>query len=128
MVLPKLHVSIKMPSGVVCTMFDQQSLLLKPALKKGGYTGFELSVSPSVRLSQFHFHSISLEQIDRILPNFVYAFILTRSRLGLLHIIICTLVIELWHLCKNFVQNFISAQYLENETIESEQILYVHWY
>ena len=27
-VLPKLHVSIKMPSGVVCTMFDQWLLLL----------------------------------------------------------------------------------------------------
>ena len=42
------------------------------------------------------FHSISWEQIDRISPNFIYAFILTRSALGLLPIIFCTFVPELW--------------------------------
>ena len=36
-----------------------------------------------------------LEQMDRISPNFVYAFILTRSRLGLLHVIFCFFVGEL---------------------------------
>ena len=36
--------------------------------------------------------------MDRISPNFIYAFILTRSTLGLLHIIFCTFVPELWPL------------------------------
>ena len=35
-------------------------------------------------MSNFRFHSICLEQIDIILPNFMYAFKLTRSSLGLL--------------------------------------------
>ena len=34
--------------------------------------------------------------MDRISPNFIYAFILTRSMLGLLHIICCTFVPKLW--------------------------------
>ena len=34
--------------------------------------------------------------MDRISPNFIYAFILTRSTLGLLHIIFRTFVPELW--------------------------------
>ena len=37
-------------------------------------------------LSEFRFPSISLEWIDGIWTNFGYALILTRSRLGLLHI------------------------------------------
>ena len=36
--------------------------------------------------------------MDRISPNFVYAFILTISRLGLLPVIICLFVTELWPL------------------------------
>ena len=39
--------------------------------------------------------SISWEQMDRISPNFMYAFILTRYTLGLLHIIFRTFVAEL---------------------------------
>ena len=46
-------------------------------------------------MSEFRFHSISEEQMDRIPPNFVYAFI---SRLELLHIIFCLFVTELWPL------------------------------
>ena len=34
--------------------------------------------------------------MDRISPNFIYAFILTRSMLGLLHIIFRTFVPEFW--------------------------------
>ena len=41
---------------------------------------------------KFRFRSLSWGQIDRILPNFIYAFILTRSTLGLLHIIFRKLV------------------------------------
>ena len=41
---------------------------------------------------------LSWEQIDRISPNFIYAFILTRSTMGLLHIIFCTFVPVLWPL------------------------------
>ena len=47
---------------------------------------------------KFCFRSISWEQMDRISPNFIYAFILTRSTLGLLHIIFRTFVSELWPL------------------------------
>ena len=36
--------------------------------------------------------------MDRISPNFIYAFILTRSTLGVLHIIFCTFLPELWPL------------------------------
>ena len=36
--------------------------------------------------------------MDRISQNFIYAFILTRSTLGLLHIILSTFVPELWPL------------------------------
>ena len=37
-------------------------------------------------------------KIGRISPNFIYAFLLTRSNLGLLHIIFHTFVPELWSL------------------------------
>ena len=47
---------------------------------------------------EFRFCSISWEQIDRISPNSIYAFILTRSTLGLLLIIFRTFVPEEWHL------------------------------
>ena len=46
-------------------------------------------------MSEFCFRSISLERMDRISLNFVYALILTRSRLGLLPVIF-RIVIELW--------------------------------
>ena len=36
--------------------------------------------------------------MQRISPNFIYAFVLTRSTLGLLHIIFGTFVPELWPL------------------------------
>ena len=48
--------------------------------------------------SKFPFHSISWEQIDIFLPNFIYGFILTRSSLGLLHVLFRTFVPELWSL------------------------------
>ena len=47
---------------------------------------------------KFCFPSISREQIDWFSPNFIYAFILTRSSLGLLHVIFHTFVPELWPL------------------------------
>ena len=63
-------------------------------------------------------------QFDIFSPNFKYAFILTRSSLGLLLIIFLIFVPELFplYLC----QNFISAQFLENQLIEFHQILYMH--
>ena len=36
--------------------------------------------------------------MDRISPNFIYAFILSKSKLGLSNIIFCTFVPELWPL------------------------------
>ena len=48
--------------------------------------------------SKFHSRLKSWEQNDRILPNFEYAFILTRSMLGFLHVIFRTFVPALWPL------------------------------
>ena len=48
-------------------------------------------------MPEFRFHSISGEQVDRISPNYV-AIILTISRLGLLPVIFCLFVTELWPL------------------------------
>ena len=44
-------------------------------------------------LSEFCFHSISLEQMDRISQNVVYVFILTISRLGFLPVMFCLIYI-----------------------------------
>ena len=44
------------------------------------------------------FCSISREQIDKLSPNFVYALVLTRSRMGLLHVILQLSIPELWSL------------------------------
>ena len=38
------------------------------------------------------FRSVSIEQIDGILPNLIF----TRSRLGLLRVNFCTFITELW--------------------------------
>ena len=46
-------------------------------------------------MSGFLFQLNSQEQIDRHSPNFIYAFILTRSMLGLLPVIFCSFIIEL---------------------------------
>ena len=77
-------------------------------------------------MPKFRFHSISWELIDRLSPNFIYAIILTRSKLWSSNNIFptfCTRVmaIYLW-------QNFISTQYLENKETEFHQILYMHSY
>ena len=58
--------------------------------------------------------------MDRIAPNFIYAIILTRSMLGLLHISFCSLLPELWPL---IYSNFVSAQYLENKWTDFDQTL-----
>ena len=57
-------------------------------------------------MSELRFRSISLEQMDRISPNSVYVFILTRSGLGCLFLPICNIVMAL-----DFCQNFVSALY-----------------
>ena len=46
----------------------------------------------------FHFRSISCEQIDEIWSNFAYALTITSFRLGLLHIKFCKLTKQLWPL------------------------------
>ena len=72
-------------------------------------------------MSDFRFCSISsLEIMDRILPDFVYVLILTRSRLGLLPVIFRKIVKELWPLIDvriSFPLNFPS---------EFHYILYMH--
>ena len=97
------------------------------ALKKVGYLGFGLSVIPSIYPSVRPSVIISSEQIDRFSPNFIYAIIFTRSRVGIVthswsHI--CTIV--MWPLIYN--QNFVSPQYLENKLTDVHQIFYMHSY
>ena len=84
------------------------------------YTSFFPNLYQSYGLwftPKFCFRSIFWGPIDRITPNFIYAFILTRSSLGLLHSIF-----------RGFVRDFLSAQYLENKLTEFHQISYMHWY
>ena len=75
--------------------------------------------TPNIR-----FRSISWELVDIFSPNFIYALILTRSSLGLLHVIFLEIVIRVIALYLR--QNFVSAQYLENHLVEFHQILYMH--
>ena len=67
------------------------------------------------------FRSISCEQIDRISPKFIYAFVLIRSSLRLLLITDRVMALDL-------CQNFVSTQYLESKWTEFDQTLYNHWY
>ena len=76
--------------AVYSTPFDLYGKLIRPD---------QFIIAPSfcmsVHPSGFCFRSISSEPMDRISPNFIYALISTRSRLGLLHIIFQAFVIEL---------------------------------
>ena len=74
-------------------------------------------------MRKFRFNSISWEQIDRISPNFIYAFILTRSSFTR-HLCYIYTRVKAFDLC----QNFVSAQYLENKFTVFHQILYMHSY
>ena len=60
---------------------------------------------------KFCFRSISWELLDIFLPNFIYALILTRSSLGLLHVIFWKLVPDLWPfiMALYLLQNFVST-------------------
>ena len=49
-------------------------------------------------MSEFRFRSIFLEQMDIISSNFVYALILTRSKLGLLPVNFRKFAAEFWPL------------------------------
>ena len=93
---------------------------------------FLLSFSPHLCQSygpwftpKFCFPTISWELTDIFSPNFIYAFILTRSSLGFSHHFshICTRVKAL-----DLHQNFVSFQYLEKKCEEFHQILYMHSY
>ena len=59
--------------------------------------------------------------MDRLSPNFIYAFIMTRSTLGLLHIIFRSFVTELWPLI--YAKMFVSAQYHENKWTDFDQTI-----
>ena len=67
--------------------------------------------NPSLRLS---------EVLDRFSLNFIYAFILIRSSLGLLHVIFCTFIPELWPLV--YAKKIVSAQYLDNKLTDFSAI------
>ena len=73
-------------------------------------------------MPEFSLHSISSEQIDSFLPNFIYALILTTSSLRLLHIIFYTFVPELWPLIYTRTS---FPLYLENILKELDQTLYI---
>ena len=63
--------------------------------------------------------------MNRISPNFLFAFILTRSMLGLLHIVLRTFVPVMALDLRHF---FVSAQYLENKLTDFDQTLYNYLY
>ena len=93
------------------------------------YTSFFANLHQSYGpwfMSKFCFCSISRELTDIFSPNFLYAFILTKSSFGLLHIFF--LHIFTWVTALDLRQNFISVQYLENKLTEFHQILYMHLY
>ena len=75
---------------------------------------------------KFCFRSLSWELFYRIYPNFVCTLMLTWSSLGLFRVIFQNLYQSHgpWFLR----QNFISAQYIENNLTEFHQILYMHSY
>ena len=59
--------------------------------------------------------------MDGISPNYIYAFILTISTLALLHICFRVMAIDL-------PQNFVSAQYLENNGQILTKLYYIYLY
>ena len=63
--------------------------------------------------------------MDQTSPNFIYAIILTRAKSALLPIIFA-------HLYQSYaiylLQNFVSAQYLENKWTDFGQTLYNYLY
>ena len=69
---------------------------------------------------------VSAQYLENYLTYFhqiLYAFILTRSSLGLLHVIFPNFKPELWPFIIR--KKFVSAQYLENQLVEFHQILYM---
>ena len=77
-------------------------------------------------LPKFPFLSISWEHMDIISPNFICAFILTRSRLGLLHFIFHTFLPELWPLI--YAKISFPLNILRSKLTEFHPILYMHSY
>ena len=64
--------------------------------------------------------------MDRISSNFIYALILTRSSLGLLHAIFRSFVPELWPLI--YAKISFPLNILRTDLTEFHQILYMHLY
>ena len=72
---------------------------------------------------KFRFHLISWELLDIFSPNLIYAFILTRSSLGLLHIIFWKFAPELWPFMPKFRFSSISWEPIGRI---SPNLLYMH--
>ena len=68
-----------------------------PDLKKWDYTGFGSSVIPSV-CHDFVSAQYLENKLIELLPNFVYALILTISRWRVLHVVFRIFLTELWPL------------------------------
>ena len=67
-------------------------------------------------MSEFCSRSISLEQMDRLGLNFVYAFILARSMLELLPVIFPKFVTELWPMIDiriSFLLNILGTNHID---------------
>ena len=74
---------------------DLHQSLVSAQYLQNKFSSFEIELLTDDRISfRISFRSISCEQRDRISPNFIYAFILTISQFGLLHIIVRTFVTE----------------------------------
>ena len=74
---------------------------------------------------RFGFRAISCEQINGIDQDFAYALTLASSRLGLLGVHFSKFYNRV--MAFDYRHNFVSAQYLVNESMEFDQILHMHW-
>ena len=77
-------------------------------------------------IPEFRFRSISWEQIDRISPNFMYAFILTGSSLGVLAFIFCLFITYSYG--PWFMSDFSFRSIIWEWIDRISPILYVYWY
>ena len=113
-----------------CCSLSYLVFVIPPHTKYEGWVYcFQVVRDDVIPWFQLHFRSISWEQNDGIWPNFAYALILTISRLGFFCVNFHQIVTELWPLMiHDFCQNFVSAQYLENELMKFDQIMHMHWY
>ena len=84
----------------------------------------QLAEMTNLKVCSIYMHSFIFAQyLDRFPPNCMYAFMLTRTSLGVLHVIFCTFAPELWP----FIYAKISFPLnIEKKLTDFHPILYMH--